>query len=373
MRYRAPQRIRNTLGGILSIAALLGVVSSPAIAAVTDITGSARARVIQYGANIPTQTDTNTTNVPGTVPTPPAVARAELEAVQPEGNVTAGGRALTVFEPPNLTGIGVPNDVGLDLAAFSDDDETTWLVEGTATERRTIVLDSAQAGTDIITSPTERASSRLVLSGVMLITSLDPLRDLTGVQVDLEISVTKFDSNATPSTEEVLVGSLTLGGGPLGQISVTEATGALQPVAPAVLDFSALVINLPLVNAIIFAGVEIPYEYEFRPNQPFDLELVVTSRVRNIPGGTGGSAVFGLPQVGLGDVFSRVKQDDRGRQLENLIAEQVDTTGEAYGSPAGLPFLFPFCGALGIEAPLFVLAVVGVRRRRKRRSSIPQR
>jgi len=361
MRDRASSPI-----SLFSFIIAIAVVAAPVYGVVTGVTGSARARVVQFGTLIPTQTDNNTINVPGTLPTPPAVAQAELETVEPDGQVTAGGRALAVFEPPNLTGIGVPNDVGFDLAAFTDDDDTTWLVEGSATERRTIVLDSAQAGTEIVTTSVERARSRVVLSGVMLITSLDPLRDLSGVQVDLEVNVTKFDDSPGPPSEELLAGAMTLGGGPLGEVSITEATGALQPVAPAVLDFSTLVINLPLVKAVIFAGVEVPYEYDYRPNQPFDLELVVRSRIRNIPGGTGGAAVFGLPQAGLGDVLARVKNDDRGDRLEAVIAEQVDTTGAAYVGQASMPFLFPACGALGVEAPLFVLAAVGIGRRRRR-------
>lgn len=351
----------------LSLATVTALWAGPSWAAVTAIVGSARARVVQYGSGIPTQTDSNQAIVPTTIANPPAVARAQLETVLPDGAVTAGGSALAVFETPNLSGFGVPNDVGFDLGAFSDDETTTWLVEGGATERRTIRLDSAQAGTEIITSPTERARSRIVLSGVMLVTSLESTRDLTGVEVELDISVTKFDSSAAQPTEEVLSGHLTLGGGPDGAVTVTEATGAFETVAPTVADFSALVVNLPLVKAVLFAGVELPYEYNFRPNQPFDLELVVASRVRNIPGGTGGASVFGLPQGGLGEVLARVKQDDRGQQLAATVSEHVDTTGAAYGNGPGLPFLFPACGAMGLAPALLVLAATGLRRPRRRR------
>lgn len=349
-----------------SLVLIAGPFVNRALGEVTAISGSASARVVQYGPNIPTETDSSVASVPTTVPNPPAVAEAELNRVQTDGAVTAGGRAMAVFEPPNLSGFGVPNDVGFDLGCFTDDNETTWLVEGIVNERRTITLSSNQSGTEIVVGPTERARSRIVLSGVMLITSLDPVRDLTGVEVELNVSITQYDEMATPPSKEVLAGTLVLRGGPGGAVTVAEATGAFASIAPPVLDFSSLVINLPLVKAVIFAGVELPYEYDYRPNRPFDLALEVSSRIRNIPGGTGGAAVFGLPQANLGDILGRVKNDDRGDQLEAVIAEQVDTTGAAYQGP-GIPSLFPACGLFGIESALTIFAAGGLFRLRRRR------
>ncbi|HPF41267.1 MAG TPA: hypothetical protein P5081_17335 [Phycisphaerae bacterium] len=356
-----------SLAIILSMIVLVGPATRDASAVVTEIVGSARARVVQFGPNIPTESDSSVASVPTTVPNPPAIAEAQLSRVEPGGQTTAGGSAQAVFEPPNLSGFGLPNDVGFDLGCFTDDNETTWLVEGAVTERRTVVLDSNQTGTEIVVGPTERARSRILLSGVMLITSLDPQRDLSGVEVELNVSVTKYDDMETPPSEEVLAGHLVLRGGPLGAVTVEEATGAFATIAPPVLDFSALVVNLPLIKAVIFAGVELPYEYNYRPNRPFDLELEVTSQIRNIPGGTGGAAVFGLPQTGLGDILAKVKQDDRGDQLEAVISEQVDTTGAAYQG-VGIPSLFPACGLFGIETALTLFALGGAHRLRRRKS-----
>lgn len=366
MRVRKPGR-GLALAFTLSLILIAGPAAPSARAEVTQIVGSARARVVQFGPNIPTETDSSVSTVPTTVPNPPAIAEAELNRVQPEGDLTAGGSAMAVFQPPNLSGIGLPNDVGFDLGCFTDDNETTWLVEGVVSERRTIVLDSNQSGTDIVVGPTERARSRILLSGVMLVTSLDPVRDLSGVEIELNISITKFDEMATPPSEEVLAGRIILRGGPLGEVSVAESTGAFANVSPPVLDFSALVVNLPLVKSIIFAGVELPYEYDYRPNRPFDLELEVSSQIRNIPGGTGGAAVFGLPQSGLGNILTRVKNDDRGDQLEAVISEQVDTTGAAYQGGVSIPSLFPACGLFGIESALTICAAGGLVRLRRRR------
>jgi len=338
-------------------------------AAVLSITGSASARVVLFGSDIPTESDFSENSVPGTVPTPPAVANARIDYFDESGNLTAGGTALSVFENPNLSGFGNPNDVGFDLSCFTDDDAATWLVQGSASETRVIVLDAPTNTGGIPTGGTSTATSNLVISGVLVITSLNPELDLTGVEATFDISVTQRTS--TSETIEVAAGSLVMGGGPGGTVMIQEATGVLAPVAPPVIDFSGLVVTLPVVNAVIFAGTQIPYTYEFVPGEEFELELNVNSQVRNIPGGTGAAAIFGLPQDGFGDLLARVKEDDRGRELEAIIAQQVDTTGAAYvNSRPGLPFLFPFCGALGFEAALGLLAISGglcLRRRSRRR------
>jgi len=72
-------------------------------------------------------------------------------------------------------------------------------------------------------------------------------------------------------------------------------------------------------------------------------------------------------QSSLGEVFARVKNDDRGDQLEALISEQVDTTGAAYQGGITFPSLFPACGLFGIESAMLIFAVgglIGIRRRR---------
>ena len=364
MHVRTDSRITHCV----LITMMLGALSaSHAKAAILSITGSSSARVVLFGPDVPTESDFSENSVPGTVPTPPAVATARIDFFDDNGEISAGGTALSVFENPNLSGFGNPNDVGLDLSCFTDDDKATWLVQGTASESRVIVLDAPANTTGVPTIGPSTANSNLLISGVLVITSLNAERDLTGVEATFNISVTQRLANG--DSMEVAAGSLVMAGGPMGTVEIQEATGVLAPVAPPVIDFSGLVATLPVVNAVIFAGTQIPYTYEFTPGEEFELELNVDAQVRNVPGGTGAAAIFGLPQLGFGDLLARVKNDDRGRELEAIIAQQVDTTGAAYvNNGPGLPFLFPFCGALGMEAGLMLLAVGGgmmIRRRRR--------
>ncbi len=327
------------------------------LAEVKDISGTATATIIQFNGIIEVQRDFSQEVVPVTRTTPPAVARARLDRLLQDGNVTAAGQAVAVLDAPDLFGFSGPNDAGLDLGAFSDDSFTSWFVEGTVTENRAIVIGPGEISGDFVPGEPTLASSRVVLSGVMLITSLDPSHNLTGTEVSLLVRVTRREEDVDPAV--VLEGGIKLRGGPAGSVEVEDVTGAFEGKAPPLIDFSDLPLDLPLARAILFAGLELPYEYEFVAEHPFDLELLVESQILTPPNGTGAAAVFGLPQDGFAAVFQRVKEDDRGRQLADEIARHVDTTGVAYVQPPAVslfPPLFPLCGGLGVEAFGLVLA-----------------
>lgn len=339
---------------------------------VTDITGSSSATVIEFFGLVPVQTDFGQVIVPLTAPMPPALSRARLERVDDTGTTTAGGQAVAVFEEPGLDGVGPPNDVGLDLAAFSEDDATGWFVLGTANETRRIVLRPNDVATGQVLGTAQRTRGRVILSGVLLITALDMAKDLSGVEAHVQIRVNKVSIGVLPTT--LLEGEVTLAGGPGGSVTIARATGAFEGLFLPVVDFSGTVPDLPLARAVLFAGLELPYEYDVDLGQPFELDLAVSSRLLSTSGGTGAAAVFGLPQEGLGSILQRIKQDDRGQQLSNMIAQQVDTTGVTYangGSSAGLSLvnLFPLCGAVGIGSIGMLLMscfLVGAMRRRRR-------
>ncbi len=332
------------------------VIPMSAHAEILDISGTATATIIQYNGFLEVQRDFSQEAVPLTRTAPPAVARARLDRLQQDGGITAAGQAVAVLDAPNLFGLGSPNDVGLDLGAFSDDSFTSWFVEGAVTERRNINISPGEISGDYVPGERTTASSKVVLSGVMVITSLDRNQDLTGAEVSLLVRVTQREEDEDPLI--VLEGAVDLEGGPGGSIEVGSATGVFEGNTPLIVDFSDLPVNLPLARAILFTGLVLPYEYEFMADHPFDLELQVESQILVPPNGTGAAAVFGLPQDGFAAVFSRVKEDDRGRQLADEIARHVDTTGAAYvGAPVAplLPPLFPLCGGLGVEAFGFAL------------------
>jgi len=358
MRMSAKLRGVVTSGLILVLAQL-----ATARAEVRAITGSAAARVVQYNGIVEVQRDSSQETVPGTNPTPPATARARLDHLLPDGTISAAGQIVALLAQPNTTGFGTPNDAGLDLGAYSDDASTSWLVQGTVTERRTLVLGVGDLGGDVRFTNRGRAKSHMVLSGAMLIMSADAAKDLSEVEARLRVRVTQYSPDRDPL--DLLAGSIALVGGPNGSIELSRGPGALSTVSPPVIDFPEVIPGIPLVRAVLFTGVDLWYEYEAVAGEAFDLEMTVETLIQTNPNGTGAAATFGTPQEGLPSLFQRVKQSDGGQRLADALSERVDMTGAAYaqsgGDPAAAAAPLPLCGILGVEAMALVPVWAGFR------------
>ncbi|HKQ46843.1 MAG TPA: hypothetical protein VJZ71_02100 [Phycisphaerae bacterium] len=349
-----------------SLAALtLLLVVGPGRGDVTGVRGSATARVIQFTNGISVQTDFGQEIVPLTKATPPAIARARLEQLNELEEATAVGQGVTVMTEPNMALFGNPNDVGMSIGGFSDDEKTSWTIEGGATSTRTLILSIADVGGRVGLGDTGQAKSTLVLSGFLILFSQDAAADLTGNQVDFSFSLSRHQAGRESTTP--LTGNMTMAGGPNGEVVFPVRAGALNTIDVPVADFP-LGDEFPLVRAVIFQGVQFPFEYDFTVGESFDLELNVAAKVATTPGGVGAWALFGLPQDEIASIIDKVKKDDRGQRLTRMLAEHVDTTGAAYVNRPPVSFL-PACGVLGFE--LAGMSVVGgflaARRRNRRR------
>jgi len=337
---------------------------------VTEVTGSATATVIEYNGTVELERDYNLASVPETASAPPVVARAQLDRLDKDEFVTAGGQVVAVFDRPNFSGLGTPNDAGLDLGAFSEDNETGWFVQGTVNETRTVVLGANEVGSSQLSGGRGRVRSRLVLSGVLLILSSHAGADLSQVEARFRFTIVQRETGREPV--ELLTGSVALVGGPDGSVEVVRGAGALSSVFLPLVEAPEIIPELPIVKAVPFAGVNIPYEYEAAVGEAFDLELSVEAHVQTMPGGTGAAAVFGVPVEGLSSVLARVKRSDLGARVASAIGKQVDTTGRAYedAGGGGVPWLFsPFsmCGLLGAETLITGVVVGGFSLKRARR------
>jgi hypothetical protein len=206
----------------------------------------------------------------------------------------------------------------------------------------------------------------------MLVLAGSATQDLSDVEVRLRIQVTQHTSN--DQLIEVLGGEIALVGGPDGSIDVVRGPGAFAGISPQVVDMAEVIPALPLVRAVVFTGLQLPYEYEAVAGEPFDLELSVQTLIQATPGGTGAAATFGTPQEGLASVLQRVKQSDMGQQLTAALAEKVDTTGVAYAEGNGdwaSASSLPMCGMMGMEIAVVTPVLAGcwlnrVRVRRRR-------
>lgn len=349
-------QVRLSAAGI-AVALWASLSGLDARAAVNSISGEAQVKVTQFVGPNAVQTDFSIETVPQTRPEPPAVARARIDRLLSSNEVIAAGQGVAIMFPPNLSGVGNPSDVGLDIGAFTDGQDTSTRWESTATVRQTrsLTLSPSEAGAQFGFGD-GRTRSRVLLSGAMLVTAENLGRDLSGVEISFTFSVVRRQAGRDDTTP--LAGEIALVGGPNGTVEVGRRVGAFNNVVIPVIDLNAVVPDAPLTKAIVFAGTEFPYEYDFSLNQPFELELLVTATVRTIPGGVGGLATFGTPPEGLGSVLDRVKKNDSGQRMIAAVNERVDTTGEAYvNQPVPLPGFGGLCGSG--SAGLLPLMVVG--------------
>ncbi len=340
--------------------------ASPLLGEVTDVRGSARCRVDQFVNGLLIQTDFGQEIIPLTKGAPPAVARARLDHLNSALEVSAAGQGVAVMYEPNLS--GNPNDAGLSIGGFSDDTATSWTVEGGVTTTRTIVLSQADIGGQPGLGSGGRARSQLLLSGFLILFAQDPTADLTGNEVSFSFSITRRQAGRNTTTP--LSGDMTMAGGANGTIVFPRRAGALDTINIPVADFP-LGDEFPLVRAVIFQGVQFPYEYDIATGTPFELELNTAAKVKTTPGGVGAWALFGLPQDEIASIVNKVKKDDRGDRLTQMLAQHVDTTGVAYlNNP--VTALFPTCGVMGIEVVGMMAVACGFaavqtgRRRRQR-------
>lgn len=345
---------------------VLLLAASPLLGEVTGVRGSARCRVDQFVKGLLIQTDFGQEIVPLTKGVPPAVARARLDHLNSALEVSAAGQGVAVMYEPNLA--GNPNDAGLSIGGFSDDMATNWTVEGGVTSTRTIVLSQADIGGQPGVGNNGRARSQLLLSGFLILFAQDPTADLTGNEVSFSFSITR--RQAGRGTTIPLSGDMTMAGSANGTIIFPRRAGALDTINIPVADFP-LGEDFPLVRAVIFQGVVFPYEYDITTGAPFELELNTAAKVKTTPGGVGAWALFGLPQDEIAAIVNKVKKDDRGDRLTQMLAQHVDTTGVAYLNNPAMS-LFPACGVMGFEAVGlmavacgFAAAQTGRRRRRR--------
>ncbi len=330
------------------------VISRDAVGGVNSIRASVKSEVVQTEDGVVVQTDVADESVPQTSLGPPITAFAQLDRLTSAGVLTGGGRAVSVFQVPNLLGFPAPNDVGMDIGAFAADEFTSWRAIGRFIETRFAVIGPGELpGAPLIPGTMVTLRSRVVVSGVLLIAAENQSLDLTGTEVNMQMSVTL----RRPGAAEVSIpisGEVKLSGGPNGAFNVL-AIGIFQNVSLPLLDLATPIAELPFVSALAFAGLSFDYVYDVAIGEEYELELLFGADVRTTPHGVAANAVFGLPQVQLPQILGRVKKDDRGERLAALISEQVDTTGRAYADrtgSAGAPVsgLQSTCGVLGTES-----------------------
>lgn len=343
------------LAAIVGMCVLTG---SPSLRAdLLGVSGEVRVEVLESAPGVATQSDLGQEFVPLTTMAPPAVARAQLQRYDPSGfEVIAAGQGVSVLQQANPILFGSPNDIGMDLGAFSDEPFTRWHVTGSAQQVRQLRLGPGDVGINQVFLTNGQTRSRLFLSGLLLIISENPSPDLTGTRVSFQFNIVRKQVERPDAV--VLSGEVALVGGPNGETVVTPQAGVFAGAFMPVIDLGAAVPEFPLVRGLILPGLQFVYEYDFTPGEPFELVLSAQSELMTIPE-VGAAAVFGVPQEGLASILNSAKRSDAGSRLAAAVSQHVDTTGQAYAASPNALFsgLAPMCGTTG--AALLPLMLIG--------------
>lgn len=351
--------------GMMAVAVAF-ILTSNAGAAVKSVTAQVSAEVHQNanGGGV-IQSDVAQQSFPGQAATPPAIARARLDQFDTGGSLVGSAQVAGIFTQPIFPlFLQPPSDVGLDVAAFSNDHHSYWTARGSGVETRSIAIAPSELSGVYLAGDTATIRSRVVISGVMLIASLNGGQDLSGASVKFQFSVTQRQPNASETTP--IFGAMTLTGGPNGTVT-THGEGIMALQFPPVVDFNGVIPDLPQVKAILFTGMTFPYQYEVAVDETFELQLIVGADIVTRDDGVGCAAIFGTPQIGLGEIFARTRDSDSGVRLQEAISAQVDTTGAAYVQPAAAPTP-GICGLFGGNAALLGIATIAAFAAAKRRT-----
>jgi hypothetical protein len=357
---------RYTLRCLCVMGAVILSSERAGLAEVVDIAASAFTRVEQFDAGEPFQENESDLTFPGSDTSMPLESQSRLERHGGHGEKVSVGECFLVVHDPRVEGAVPPDDIGVDLASFSIDGRTTYLLTTKGSETRTVVLKPEDVGTR--PGPTHRVRSLLSLAGAFVVVSEESLPDLTGMKLEMKLRILKGGSILP-----LIQGGATWTGGPNGAL-ILSTSGAINPfwlVNFNLLD-SITTHHLGFARTLVFPSLPFVYEYFATVDEAFDLTLELEVIVETSPGNHGAAAVFGKPQRALGDILEDVLESDEGKLIEEAVADLLDTTAGPLIGPYITIFALPgWCSIFGLESGLMGMLGVfyygGLRIRRRGR------
>ncbi|NOX59101.1 MAG: hypothetical protein GXP29_09620 [Planctomycetes bacterium] len=377
-----PQKRIATIAVMVCMAQILSSHVSEVHGEVTDLRSQTTSSVSEIVDGEVGSTDTSIENFPATQSQLPIESFSGLGNFEGGQEAQFGGRGVATFLDPAASLFANPGELGVEADCFSLDASIAYEVESEVLETRDIVFtpadlrlpppttsELADQGASDDSSDDVVVLGSVFVNGGILIWSSDPTRDLSGLQVELAVTVEQIGGSSATAGEGLFDGGVEVNGAANGEIGVTSTGGISTLVDGPVLLLAS---NLPgigsvvnqlesvgRVHLIVLLDQAIPYQYKARPSDPFSLELKATCRVRNLPDGTGVAAVFGRPFRSLAATISPVtspKSADIAQDAMNQTISESSVPGKGTGNVG--------CGVLGICAPLcLILGLTSLRRR----------
>ncbi len=313
---------------------------------------------------------------------PPLSAHASLTSTNLEGVLVSLGQGFGHFVDPTRLDQPNPEELGAEVACYSNARSVSYSVQSSAVESRTVVFSPSQI--EFNDDGTQTMESRVFLSGAVVFWSTEPGRNLDEMLAELRVSVMRADTGET-----LFESTLLLTGAAAAEVR-TEVIGPIRSEVVSLDDLLAegadadSIAILEQVRAqgtlliVLLGPQEHTYTYSVTPDDAFILTATFEARVRNIPDGTGVAAVLGRPfqnlaefiELGLPGVNGQAVQ----RSLNDATAKRaLGLVPTATSSP--LRRSGALCGAFGLEflalLPLWIAPAVIPRRDRKGACRMP--
>ncbi len=338
-------------------------VASGVHAAILNISAEIRSEVQAFVGGVAESSDEAIETSGDNSLTPPIDVRAVLENVTQADDLNAKGLAIAEFRDPILSGPDRnPEEISIEADCFSNDPSIHYELNSTVVERRIVSFSAAELRDPIGSTQTVR--SALFASGAIFVWSTDATRDLTGLTGEVSFAVRRVDADENETV--LLSDSVALRGGPDGTIEFDDAddllvffgdltilpdvvAGGILPDVPDV-DLG----DLAIAQVAIILQQNLDYEYQVAAGEELALVAEFTTKIANLPDGTGVVAVFGRPFDEAAEIIGIGIPPDGAKRIETrlnrAIAEFKPIGPTATSSP-----LAAFCGMLGIEMlPLLV-------------------
>ena len=360
--------------GIMTVWAVGWLLAAPSVdAAIIGFDARASTTVQELLAGQAASVSSDLQEWDGSADVLPLQAFASVITSELAGPGGARGQAVSDFDDPQRLDQPNPEEFGLEVASFANVASVGYTVLSEGVERRIVLFTSPGANPEVPAEiefdadDTRLVSSRVYVSGAVLVWALDEKADLTGVSAELGITVTQ-DADTTP----VFSNGLKLQGGAGGTLT-TELDSPLvyelggielltdESDAEAVEQVAAGLETVGTVAVVLIPPQEHTYSYTVTADRQTLLTAEFALRVRNVPGGTGVAAVLGRPFDTLADFIENALPEVDGAALQASLNKSVEDravglVNDGQGEAADRSRL---CGAFGGEA-LALLLLLGL-------------
>ena len=309
----------------------------------------------------------------------PLLASGDLVSTDLEGVLVSMGQAFSGLEDPTRLKQPNPEEFGVEVECYSNADSVSYSVISSASESRTVVFTTAGSSLappeiDFGLGSRRTVESRVFLSGAIIFWSTDAELSLDDMLGELTVTVTRDDTGAVLfETALTVAGDGVENVEPVSSGPIRFDILEVEDLTQEGLDQETVAALEELAGTGTLVIIAIPqqehaYTYTVTADQPLVITATMSTRARNIPGGTGVAATFGRPFENLADFIEQGLDGIDGAGIERSInAKSARSIGLVESQDPSTSRPQRLCGMLGLEsAALLALSLVALVARPRR-------